>query len=144
MNTLEFSPIKKSLFTIIKLAKADIQKRFIKHNIGLTAFQFGVLALTKDAPITINQIAIQCDCKAPSIVPVVDVLEKAKFLDRATDSTDRRKTQLVITKKGLAILQKIPLNDQKDALHIAFSKLNQTNQKILIQLLAELITNFKE
>ena len=99
MNYFESTSIKKNLYILIKLAKADADKRFAEHDIGITPLQFGVLAMTKSKPITLNEIAHECNFKAPSLVPVIDALEDERLLERKNDADDRRKTQLVITKK---------------------------------------------
>lgn len=143
MNYLEANPIKKALHGIIKLAKADIDKRFIEQNVGITPLQYGVLATTQAKPITIHEIACYFNFKAPSLVPAVDALEKKELLTRKTDAHDRRKIQLVITKKGLSLLKRLPINDSNSALNKAFSALSPAKQKQLLALLQELTDNFE-
>ena len=142
MINLDASPIKKSLFCLIKLAKSDVDRQFARHNIGITPLQYGVLLMTKSRPITIKEIAEGFNFKAPSIVPAVDVLEKAGYLKRAPDNADRRKIQLVITKKGADLIEHLSLNNKKDALSSAFNKLSLLKQKQLLKLLQELTDNF--
>jgi DNA-binding MarR family transcriptional regulator len=142
MKEFNFSPIKKTFHSILKLSKADMQKRFTESKIGITPLQYSVLMMIKCKPTTINDIARHFDFKAPSLVPVVDALEADGFIERNSDETDRRKTTLVIKTKGLDLLKKFPVNDKKDALDTAFLKLSKNKQKDLLSLLEELLGNF--
>jgi DNA-binding MarR family transcriptional regulator len=142
MNNFESNPLKKNLHCIIKLAKSDVDKRFAREKVGITPLQYGVLLMTKSKPITIHEIASHFSFKSPSLVPAVDVLEQNGLLSRKADSVDRRKVQLVITKKGLDLIKRLPLDDKNDALNQAFKKLSAAKQKQLLSLLQELIENF--
>ena len=144
MKEFNFSPIKKTFHSILKLSKADMQKRFAESAIGITPLQYSVLMMIKYKPTTINDIARHFDFKAPSLVPVVDALETDGFIERNSDETDRRKTMLVIKTKGLDLLKKFPMNDKKDALDIAFAGLSKNKQKDLLSLLEELLSNFPQ
>lgn len=144
MKEFNFSPIKKTFHSILKLSRADMQKRFAEAEIGITPLQYSVLSMIKCKPTTINDIARQFDFKAPSLVPVVDALEADGLIERNSDENDRRKTTLVIKTKGLDLLKKFPINDKKDALDVAFLKLSKNKQKELLDLLEELLSNFPQ
>lgn len=142
MNEFDSNPLKKLLHTLITQSRADKEKRFAKAKAGITPLQYGVLAMTKNKPITMNDIAHKFSFKAPSLVPAVDALEKGGLLARKADLVDRRKIQLIITKKGLELLKRIPFDDKNDALNKAFKKLSSDKQKQLLALLQELTSNF--
>lgn len=142
MDYFESNPLKRHLHTIIQTTKADAEKRFAKAKAGITPLQYGVLAMTKPGPITMNEIAHQFNFKAPSLVPAVDALEQTGLLHRKDDPEDRRKIQLIITRKGMGLLKRLPLDEKKDALNRAFRKLPSAKQKQLLALLKELIENF--
>jgi DNA-binding MarR family transcriptional regulator len=142
MKNFTFSPIKKLLFAVIKLAKKDMERQFSRAGIGISQLQYWVLVKLCSGPITINEIARQFDIKPPSLIPVVDALEKADYLLRKHDKTDRRKIQLLITKKGEELVKKIPSDNKTDALNKAFNKLSGTKQKQLLESLQELTDNF--
>ena len=144
MKEFNFSPIKKTFHSILRLSKADMQKRFAEAEIGITPLQYSVLSMIGCKTITINDIARHFDFKAPSLVPVVDTLEADGFIERISDEDDRRKTMLVIKTKGLDLLKKFPRNDKKDALDVAFVKLSKDRQKDLLGLLEELLSNFPQ
>ncbi len=140
----EDNPLKKLLYNLIKLSKADLDRRFTRAKIGITPLQYGVLAMTKSNPLTINDIARRFNFKAPSLVPAVDVLETGGLLKRGADRLDRRKIQLIITNKGRQLLKTIPFDDKNDALNKAFKKLGPVKQTRLLSLLRELNNNFPE
>jgi MarR family transcriptional regulator for hemolysin len=100
--------------------------------------------MVKCEPVTINDMARHFGFKPPSLVPVVDALEKQGLIERKPDESDHRKTLLVIRQKGANLLKKIPRGGKNHALDIAFEKLSGQNQKDLLKLLEELLNNFPE
>ena len=141
MNDFEFSPIKKLLFGLIKLAKKDMEKQFSRAGISISHLQYWVLVKTLSGPITLNEIAKGFDIKPPSLIPVVDALEGAGYLVRKHDQEDRRKIQLIISKSGLELVKKVPRDNKADALNKAFNKLSAAKQKQLLGGLRELAEN---
>jgi DNA-binding MarR family transcriptional regulator len=144
MKELESNPLKKTLYTLIKLSKADIDRRFAQAKIGITPLQYGVLSVIRDKPVTLNDIARQFNFKAPSLLPSVDILQKKGFLERKNDSADRRKTPLAITQKGKELLNSFSIDDKDDALNTAYRKLSKIKQIQLLNLLKELTANFSK
>lgn len=142
MKEIDSNPLKKLLYALLKMSKADLAGRFAKAKISITPLQYGVLAVIKSEPITINDLAKKFDFKPPSLVPVANALEKAGLLKREPNRRDRRKIQLIITKKGLNLFKKFPFDDKNDALNTAFMKLKLAKQKQLLDLLQELTDNF--
>lgn len=138
------NPLKQQLTALIKLAKADMAHRFAEAHVDLTPLQYAVLLKLKDQSTTINELAKRFDVKAPSLVPVIDALEKDGLADRTADAQDRRKIQLSATKKGLELIKKIPIDDKHDILNSAFDKLDSVKQKQLLSLLKELTTNISK
>jgi DNA-binding MarR family transcriptional regulator len=139
--TPELSPLKTLLHTLIKLSKKDMDQRFSRAGIPITPLQFWVLKATEQESITLNEIAKRFNFSPPSLIPVVDALEKQHYLQRKDDPIDRRKVQLLITKKGQELIYKVPQDDKNDSLNIAFNKLSQTKRKHLLELLQELSNN---
>lgn len=142
MKDLELNPLQKRLHTLLKLSKKDIEKRFSQANIEVTPLQYWALAMTKAQPITLNDIARELNLKPPSLIPVIDLLEKDGYLERMNHPVDRRKIQLIITEKGLNLVKKLPLNDKNSALNNAFGKMTASRQKKLLELLQELTDHF--
>ena len=121
-----------------------MQKRLADARIGITPLQYSVLKKVKREPVTINTIAKQFGFKPPSLVPVADALEERGLIERKPDANDRRKTLLVIKKKGSDLLEKIPHSGKKHTLDVAFEKLSPKKQKDLLNILEELLNNFPE
>ncbi|MBL8029934.1 MAG: MarR family transcriptional regulator [Candidatus Doudnabacteria bacterium] len=143
MQKLELSPLRKLFHTVILLSKKDMVRRFAETNIHLSQLQFWVLVTIREHPTTLNEIAKKFGIKPPSLTPVVRMLEKTGYLQKKPDAHDGRKFQLINTKKGEQVLNKLPLNTSKDALNAAFEKLTSTKQRQLLKLLEELISNFE-
>ncbi len=143
METLKLSPFRKLLHTLMSLSKKDVNRRFAKAKINISQLQYWVLAASKPKAITVNEIARQFSIKPPSLIPVVDALEKEDLLQRKNDPKDRRRILLLITKKGKALIHKISFDDKKDGLNAAFDKLSADKQKHLLSILQELITHFQ-
>ncbi len=121
-----------------------MQKRLADARVGITPLQYSVLKKVSREPVTINAIAKQFGFKPPSLVPVVDALEERGLIKRKPDANDRRKTLLVIKKKGLDLLEKIPHSGKKHTLDAAFEKFSPKKQKDLLNILEELLNNFPE
>lgn len=136
------SQIKKLLFTVMKLTKKDMEKQLNKAGIGISHLQFMVLVVLAKGMVTLNEIAKKFDIKPPTLIPVVDALEKGGFLLREHDKSDRRKIQLKITPAGLTLVKKNPYGSKKNALNQAFSRLSAIKQKRLTEDLQELADNF--
>jgi MarR family transcriptional regulator, organic hydroperoxide resistance regulator len=142
LTIFDQNPLKKQLHTLLKLTKADMEKRFSKAKVGITPLQFGVLHLLQNEPLTMNEVARQFNFSPPTLVPVIETLGNEKLLERIPDQKDKRKIKLQISKKGTTLLKRIPIDDQKDALTVAFKKLTTLKQKQLLKLLTELTENF--
>ena len=144
MQDFQFSQIRKAIQCIVKFSRSDTQKRLTDAGADITPLQYSALRMIKCRPITINDMARHFGFKPPSLVPVVDILEKQGLIERRPDENDRRKTMLVIRQKGVDLLKKIPRGGKNHALDIAFEKLSGQKQKDLLNLLEELLNNFPE
>jgi DNA-binding MarR family transcriptional regulator len=142
MKNLEISPIKKLLFSVIKLAKKDMEKRFRRAGVEISHLQYYVLVKLLPGSQTLKDVSKQLEVRPPSLIPVIDALEQGGYLKRQADLKDRRKTQLFITKSGIKLLKKVPNDEKADALNQAFNRLSLEKQKYLTSALEELIINF--
>lgn len=134
-------PLKSLVYKLFKQSRADMEKRFAQARVGITPLQYAVLCIVNTASITINELARKLMLQPPSLVPVIDSLEESKFLERKNDPNDRRKIQLVMTKKGQKLIKNIPFDDKDDTLNRAFSMMPVEKQTQLLTLLQELANN---
>ena len=106
--------------------------------------QCGILRHLEHASLTINELARRMTIKPPSLVAVVDALEREGYLQRKPDPTDRRRMPLHITPTGEALLKKVPLCAETDALSVALDRLGERKAEQLAKLLEELATQVVE
>jgi len=82
--------------------------RKIFNDFGLTEQQWRVLrVLWEGDDITIRQLAEVTLIPAPSLVGIVDRLERDGLAERQRSTTDRRKVNVVVTKAGAVLEDKI-------------------------------------
>ena len=82
--------------------------RKIFNDFGLTEQQWRVLrVLWEGDDITIRQLAEVTLIPAPSLVGIVDRLERDGLAERQRSTTDRRKVNVVVTKAGAELEDKI-------------------------------------
>lgn len=133
--------LKLLLFGLVKHAKADIERQFVKAGISITPFQFTVLSLIKHKSCTLADVAKKLGVKAPSALPYVDGLQEQGFIVKRGNAKDRRKIQLKITAKGKRLMEQIIKDRPTDILNRAFNKLAKQKQERLLSLLQELTNN---
>ncbi|MBL7834141.1 MAG: MarR family transcriptional regulator [Cyclobacteriaceae bacterium] len=98
-------------FTLEKSIKAYrqfAQKQIDKANIDITIDQWLVLKSVQDWPdISQHQIAENVFKDYASVTRMIELLVKKGYLTRALHNTDRRRFNLIITKKGDSVLDKL-------------------------------------
>jgi DNA-binding MarR family transcriptional regulator len=129
-----------ALLGLFKPIRKDVERRLVSAGQGMTMLQCGILRHLEHASLTINELARRMMIKPPSLVAVVDALERGGYLQRKTDPTDRRRTPLHITPKGETLLKKVPLCAETDALSMALDRLGERKAEQLAKLLEELAT----
>jgi len=86
----------KSIFRVLEIRAAE------QINIRLTMVQFGLLFSISEEKeeVILKDMAEKMGKDKSSILRMVDLLEKKELVRRVVDQNDRRKNQLLITKKG--------------------------------------------
>jgi DNA-binding MarR family transcriptional regulator len=98
------------LSTIIsKTTARDIQRRLDTHSTGISSRQYTVLATLTDGASTIAEISKLLLSSPPTLVPVVDALERKGLVRRWRDPHDRRRQPLILTPAGEELLKQIPI-----------------------------------
>ena len=78
--------------------------RKIFNEFGLTEQQWRVLRVLWDQEaVTLNRLAAQTLIPAPSLVGIVDRLERDELVTRQRSEADRRKVNVVLTSQGAAL-----------------------------------------
>ena len=133
-----------ALVGLFKPIRKDVERRLVSAGPGMTMLQCGILRHLEHTSLTINELARQMMIKPPSLVAVVDALERDGYLQRKADPRDRRRTPLQITAKGVALLAKVPLCVETDALSVALGRLGERKAEQLAKLLEELAARVAE
>ncbi|MFL6278319.1 MAG: MarR family winged helix-turn-helix transcriptional regulator [Blastocatellia bacterium] len=136
--------VQTALLGLLKPIRKDVERRLVSTGQGLTMLQCGILRHLENGSLTINELARLMMIKPPSLVAVVDALERDGYLQRKTDPKDRRRTPLHITPKGEALLEKVPFCAETDVLSVALDRLGEDKAKQLAKLLEELATQVVE
>lgn len=86
----------------------SVEQKLAPHNI--TRVQWNALYyvdLRSDQPITQRELADLMGLREPTMVRLIDRMEKNGLLERQPSKHDRRQNNLVLTKKGKEINEKI-------------------------------------
>lgn len=109
------------------------------HDVGLRHWaQHATLALLRDGALTSRELSYRLHLEPATLVPIVDALEAAGLLKRGQDPHDRRRTPLMITEQGLAVLERMPAVHPDDVLLKALQDLGEEKSRRLLELMREL------
>ena len=133
-----------ALVGLVKPIRKDVERRLVSVGPQVTMLQCGILRHLEGDSLTINELARRMMIKPPSLVAVVDALEREGYLQRKADPNDRRRTPLQITARGASLLKKVPLCADTDALSVALGQLGERKAEQLARLLEELAIKIAE
>lgn len=87
----------------MRVFRKVVVKRFQEQETDIGLEQFGILVkLIEEGLHTQTEIAAAVGMDKSAVLRIVDVLEEKKYIERVSDSEDRRKKTLAVTKKGKA------------------------------------------
>lgn len=90
----------------------------VERETGLSTAQTFVLQLLLEAPAeSVNELAERTSTDQSSVSVVVSRLEAKGLVARLTSSSDARRTHVVITKEGIALMQRKPPTVQERLTH---------------------------
>ena len=105
-------------------------------NHGVTSAQYNILRILRGQypnPATINLLKERMLDKMSDTSRLVERLKQKDLVEREICPADRRRVEVVITKKGLKLLEDIDKHD--DEIDQAFKKLNLSEARTVNQLL---------
>jgi len=89
------------LATRFRFALFPLVRHLRHHNVDLTASQASALAsISRRGPLTVGELAKAEHVSSPMITKIAKGLEDEGLVTRTIDPTDKRVTQLAITKDG--------------------------------------------
>jgi DNA-binding MarR family transcriptional regulator len=89
------------LATRFRFALFPLVRRLRHHNVDLTASQASALAsISRRGPLTVGELAKAEHVSSPMVTKIAKGLEEEGLVTRTVDLTDKRVTNLAITKEG--------------------------------------------
>ncbi|MEY2450571.1 MAG: hypothetical protein QOD92_145 [Acidimicrobiaceae bacterium] len=89
------------LATRFRFALFPLVRQLRHHNVDLTASQASALAtIARRGPLTVGELAKAEHVSSPMITKIAKGLEEDGLVTRTVDPTDKRVTQMAITKEG--------------------------------------------
>lgn len=121
--------------------KEDLKNFFKPY--GITVQQFNVLRILRGnypEPYTTSQVRDRMLDKMSDASRIVDRLVKKRLVSRAVTKTDKRLVDVIITTKGLELLEKIdgPLDIFMDKI---FSRFTEDEKSVLLELFEKIREN---
>ena len=124
---------------LLRTARQDLERHLELHEAGIGALAYRVARLLyAHEPLTITELGQQLGVSAPTLVAIVDSLEKKGIAARGRDSRDRRRTPLTLTVTGKAMIAQIPGVDEEDRLVQGLASLGTGRRRELLDLLRDL------
>lgn len=90
-----------------KLIMRQSEQRLAELGIDISHLQHGLLRVISLEPRTLSELSRHFMLDPSTMVPMVDALEKRGYIERHKDPQDRRRTPLVITDAGQALLERM-------------------------------------
>ena len=95
------------LATRFRFALFPLVRQLRHHNVDLTASQASALAMiSRRGPLTVGELAKFEHVTSPMITKIAKGLEEEGLVTRTVDPTDKRVTQMAITKEGQRRLER--------------------------------------
>src|SRR3954462_11262568 len=89
------------LATKFRFALFPLVRQLRHHNIDLSASQASALAtISRRGPLTVGELAKAEHVSSPRVTKIAKGLEEDRLVTRTADPTDKRVTNLAITKEG--------------------------------------------
>lgn len=98
---------------------------------GVTAQQFRVLQLIGREPVTVGDLSVKSNAKAPAMTRLLRRLEAKGWVAKSQDPGDRRVVWLELTEEGRAMMEKLARN-REDVIEEMFAKLSTKDQQRII------------
>lgn len=119
-----------------KAVDIEMQQRF-----GLSGAKWKIIvALSLKEGITQKQIADMVFVEAPTLVPVIDKMEKEGFLIRKADPDDRRNNLIFMTKKSIDIVDPI-IDCILEMRNMGLNKISKKDMEVTRKVLEQIMIN---
>lgn len=131
--------LKTSAKTWEKAADIELRERF-----GIAGAKWKIIvALSIKEGITQKHIADMVFIEAPTLVPVLDKMQKEGYLTRQTDPNDRRNNLIFMTKKSKDLVDSI-IDCILDIRNMGLNKISKKDMEITKKVLSQIASNTEE
>jgi len=131
--------LKTSAKTWEKAADIELRERF-----GLTGTKWKIIVvLSIKEGITQKHVADMAFVEAPTIVPVIDKMEKEGYLTRQSDPNDRRNNLIFMTKKSKDIVDPI-IDCILEIRNMGLNKISKKDMETTKKVLEQIMNNTEE
>ena len=122
-----------------KAADIELRERF-----GLTGAKWKILVvLSIKEGITQKHMADMAFVEAPTLVPIIDRMEKDGYLKRKSDPKDRRNNLIFMTKKSKDIVDPI-IDCILEIRNMGLNKISKKDMEITKKVLGQIMSNTEE
>jgi DNA-binding MarR family transcriptional regulator len=129
------------ILMVNKAAMRDLDRRLEASGTGISGLQYGVMRLLSHESATISELSSRMLLAPATLVPVIDTLERKRFVQRGADPKDRRRIPLILTPSGLEIIMRVPFTSELDSLSQGLAGLGREKARHLQALLFELVSH---
>lgn len=131
--------LKTSAKTWEKAADIELRERF-----GLTGAKWKIIVvLSLKEGITQKHIADMAFVEAPTLVPVIDRMEKDGYITRKSDPTDRRNNLIFMTEKSKNIVDPI-IDCILEIRNMGLNKISKKDMEVARKVLEQITINTEE
>ena len=114
------------------------------EHFGLTGAQWKIVViLSIKEGITQKNIADMAFVEAPTLVPVIDKMEKDGYLTRQSDPKDRRNNLIFMTEKSKDMVDQI-IDSVLEVRNMGLGKISKKDMEITKKVLEQIRTNTEE
>ena len=134
-------------FIINRTAKALIHAfdQELRKNVGITFGQWKIIIIlvnNDDNGLTQKEIADKLGLEGPTLIPIIDKLEKDGFVVRKVDPADRRNNRIFLTEK-LCSVQDLMINCGLKIKKISLDNISEENVSITKNTLEKMWSNIQ-
>lgn len=122
-----------------KAADIELRQRF-----GLIGAQWKIIViLSMKEGITQKQIADMAFVEAPTLVPIIDKMEKENYITRQSDPKDRRNNLIFMTEKSKDIVDPI-IDCIVEIRNMGLAKISKKDMEVAKKVLEQITSNTEE
>jgi MarR family transcriptional regulator, transcriptional regulator for hemolysin len=133
-------------FIVNRTAKMLIQAfdQELRKEIGITFGQWKIIItlVNNDDGLTQKEIADKLGLEGPTLIPIIDKLEKDGFVTRMVDKNDRRNNRIFLTEKTISTLD-LMINCGLRIKNMSMSNISEENVSITKDTLEKMWKNIQ-